>query len=347
MIGPDKKVADFRSDTVTRPTDEMRKAMAEAVVGDDVLGDDPTVLELERVAADIMGKEAALYVPSGTMGNSIAVKAWTQELDEVIVEERSHIYNMESTAITFISRVLPRPLVSDRGSMDPGLVEDNIKIPSVHMPRTSLICVENSHNNWSGSVLSLQNVKEIRDVADRYGIRIHMDGARIFNASHATGVPVKDYAACADSLMFCLSKGLSAPVGSLLVGPQDFIDYGRRLRKALGGGMRQVGVLAAAGLIALQKMTKRIKDDNRRARALAEKLTAHPGVVLDPEKVDTNIVIFGLDHPRYTIPDFLQALRERGVWALATRGGIRFVTHREVDDEDVALADRVFSELLS
>ena len=325
----------------------MRRAMAEAVVGDDVLGDDPTVQELEHLAADIMGKQAGLYLPSGTMGNSIAVKVWTQELDEVIVEERSHIYNMESTAITFISRIMPRPLVSDRGTMDPGLVEENIKIPSVHMPRTSLICVENSHNNWSGSVLSLENVKEIRGVADRYGIHVHMDGARIFNASHATGVPVKDYASSVDSLMFCLSKGLSAPVGSMLVGPQEFIDYGRRLRKALGGGMRQVGILAAAGLIALQKMTERIKDDNRRAKKLAKKLAVHPGVVLDPDKVDTNIVIFDLNHPRYTIPDFLQALRERGVWALATRGGIRFVTHREVDDASVDLADQVFTELLS
>ncbi|MBN1222123.1 MAG: threonine aldolase family protein, partial [Candidatus Aminicenantes bacterium] len=239
------KYSDFRSDTVTRPTEKMRKAMADAVVGDDVLGDDPTVQELEALASSMTQKEAALYMPSGTMANSVAAKVWTQELDEVILEERSHFYNMESTSLTFIARVLPRPLPSDRGAMDPAEIERNIKLPSDHHPRTSLICVENTHNNWGGAVVPISNLKAIREVADRHDVKIHFDGARLFNASQVTGVPVHEYAAIGDSLMFCLSKGLSAPVGSVLVGPSDFIRHARRIRKALGGGMRQAGILAA------------------------------------------------------------------------------------------------------
>jgi threonine aldolase len=340
-------ISDFRSDTVTRPTEEMRRAMAEAVVGDDVLGDDPTVHELEALAAAITGKEAALYVPTGTMGNSIACKVWTRELDEVIVEERSHIYNMESTHMTFISRVSPRPLPSSRGAMPPDLVEANIKIPNVHMPRTSLVCVENTHNNWSGAVVPIENIRAIRDVVLKHGIKMHLDGARIFNASHASGVPVKEYASLTDSLMFCLSKGLSSPVGSLLVGPRDFIDYSRRLRKALGGGMRQVGVLAACGLVSLTKMTERLAEDNRRAGRLARELAEIPGVLLDPAHVQTNIVIFDLDTPRFSVPDFLIKLRERGILALAVKGGIRFVCHKDVGDGDVDRAVAVFRELLA
>src|SRR4030042_2957078 len=231
------KYSDFRSDTVTKPTDKMRKAMAEAGVGDDVLGDDPTVQSLEALAAEVMGKEAALFCPSGTMGNSIAVKVWTSALEEVIVEERSHIYNMESTHMTFISGVTPRPIRSERGAMDPDDVRKNVRKPNVHSPRTSLICLENTHNNWGGAVVPLEIFKAMRQVADENGLKIHLDGARIFNASHASKVPVKEYARYADSVMFCLSKGLSAPVGSMLVSDKASIDYGRRLRKGLGGGM--------------------------------------------------------------------------------------------------------------
>ncbi len=340
-------LSDFRSDTVTRPTERMRRAMAEAVVGDDVLGDDPTVQELERLAAETMGKEAALFVPSGTMGNSIAVKVWTRELDEVIVEARSHIYNMESTHMTFISRVTPRPLPSHRGAMDPAEVEKNIRRPSVHIPRTSLICIENTHNNWSGAVVPLENMKAIRDISLKYDVKLHLDGARIFNASTASGVPVKEYAALADSVMFCLSKGLSAPVGSMLTGPRDFIDYARRVRKALGGGMRQVGVLAAPGIVALQEMVGRLGEDHARAKRLAEAIAGLPGLWLNPEEVETNIIIFGFNHPRLTIPQFLAALKERRVLALATTGGIRMVTHKDIDDEDVERAVAAFRALLS
>lgn len=340
--------SDFRSDTVTTPTPAMRRAMAEAEVGDDVIGVDPTVQKLEALAALTMGKEAGLFCPSGTMGNSIAVKAWTQELQEVIVEARSHIYNLESTHLTFISRVTPRPLPSHRGAMDPAEVERFIKKPNVHTPQTSLICVENTHNNWGGAVVPLDNLKALRAVADLHGLRLHMDGARIFNAVTASGVPVLEYAKCADSVMFCLSKGLSAPIGSMLVGPQGFIDYGRRIRKALGGGMRQVGVIAAAGLLAMTEMVARLGDDHARARRLAEAVSVLPGVKIDPAEVETNIIIFGFEHPKYSVPAFLQELKERGILALAAPGGIgiRMVTHKDVGDEDVDRAADAFRRIL-
>lgn len=341
-----ENISDFRSDTVTRPTEEMRKAMAEAVVGDDVLGDDPTVQKLESLAADLLGKEAGLFVPTGTMGNAIAVKCWTRELEEVVVEARSHIYNMESTHITFISGVTPRPIHSERGIMNPEEVEKNIRKPTVHTPKTTLICVENSHNNWSGAVIPLENIKALREVADRHDVRLHLDGARIFNAGIASGVPAREYAACADSVMFCLSKGLSAPVGSMLVGENKFIDYARRLRKVLGGGMRQVGVLAAPGIIALTKMRDRLREDHERARRLAEAIAPLPGIKLNPDHIRTNIIIFDLEHKNWTIPQFLLNLAEKGVWALATTGGIRFVTHKDIDDEDIEKAVRVFKEIL-
>jgi len=338
--------SDFRSDTVTRPTEAMRRAMAEAVVGDDVLGDDPTVQKLEALAAGLVGKEAALFVPSGTMGNSIAVKAWTKPLEEAIVEAKSHIYNMESTHMTLISGVTPRVLPSRRGAMDPGEVEASIRRAAVHVPATSLICLENTHNNWGGTVVPLDNVRAIRDVADRHGLKVHMDGARIFNAAAASGVPAKDFAAQVDSIMFCLSKGLSAPVGSMLAGPRAFIDYGRRLRKAFGGGMRQVGVLAAPGILALTEMRDRLKDDHALAKTLARGIAGLPGITLDPAAVETNIIIFGFHHPRTTVPAFLEELKKRGVWAMATTGGIRFVTHKDVGEADVDRAIEAFRAIL-
>ncbi len=341
-----RKYADFRSDTVTKPTPEMRKAMAEAVVGDDVLGDDPTVKKLESLAAELMGKQAALFVPSGTMGNSIAIKAWTRELDEVIIEARSHIYNMESTHMTFISRVSPRVLTSHRGAMDPDEVERNIKKPSVHLPRTSLICIENTHNNWGGAVVPLENMRAIRKIADRHGIRVHLDGARIFNASVASGVQVKEYTEKADSVMFCLSKGLSAPIGSILAGPKDFIDFSRRVRKALGGAMRQVGVIAAPGIVALKKMVSRLKEDHERAKKLALAIYRLPGIKLDPEEVETDIIIFGFEHPHLSIADLLEKLKQEGILALSVPQGIRFVTNRGIDDEDIKRAITAFTNIL-
>ena len=339
--------SDFRSDTVTRPTEKMRKAMAEAVVGDDVLGDDPTVQKLEALTAETMGKEAALFCPSGTMANSIAVKMWTNILEEVIVEERSHIYNMESTHMTFISGVTPRPVRSERGAMAPKDVLTAVRKPNVHTPRTSLICLENTHNNWGGSVVPIDNFKAIRKIADEHGLKIHLDGARIFNASQASGVPVKEYARQVDSLMFCLSKGLSAPAGSMLVASRERIEFGRRLRKALGGGMRQVGVLAAPGIIALTEMVDRLKDDHARAKKLARGISDLPGIKLDPETVETDIIIFDFDHPTITVPAMLEKMKEMGILALAVSGGIRMVTHKDVGDEDVDRAIRAFIGILA
>ncbi len=325
----------------------MRQAMAAAVVGDDVLGDDPTVLELERLAAETMGKEAALFCPSGTMANAIAVKMWTGPLEEVIVEERSHIYNMESTHMTFISGVTPRPLRSVRGAMDPKDVAAAVRKPNVHTPRTSLICLENTHNNLGGAVIPLENFKAIRAVADEHRLKVHLDGARIFNASVASGVPVREYADQVDSMQFCLSKGLSAPVGSMLAAEGEKIEFGRRLRKALGGGMRQVGVLAAPGIIALTEMVDRLKDDHARAKALARGIAGLPGIKIDPSTVETDIVIFGFDHPTISASALLEKMRERGVLALAIFGGIRMVTHKDVGDEDVDRAVRAFRDFLS
>jgi len=338
--------SDFRSDTVTRPTDKMRRAMAEAVVGDDVLGDDPTVLELERRAAETMGKEAALFCPSGTMANAIAVKMWTSALEEVIVEERSHIYNMESTHMTFISGVTPRPVRSDRGAMDPKDVAAAVRKPNVHTPQTTLICLENTHNNWGGAVIPLENFQAIRKIADENGLKVHLDGARIFNASVASGVPVKEYAREVDSLQFCLSKGLSAPVGSLLAANRERIEFGRRLRKALGGGMRQVGVLAAPGLIALTEMVDRLKDDHIRAKTLARGISGLPGIKIDPGTVETDILIFGFDHPSISVAAMLERMKAKGILALAVSGGIRMVTHKDVGDEDVDRAIKAFRDIL-
>ncbi len=330
------RVADFRSDTVTRPTPAMRRAMAEAQVGDDVLGDDPTVQELERQAADRLGKEAALFVPSGTMGNAIAVKVWTQEGDEVIVEERSHIYNLEVGHLAVVSRVIPRPLPSHRGAMDPDFVERHIRKRALHIAGTRLIALENTHNLWGGAVVPLANFQALREMADRHGLRIHLDGARIFNAQVASGVPAREFARYVDSVMFCFSKGLAAPVGSVLVGPREFIDEARRVRKLLGGGMRQAGVLAAAALVALNEMVDRLAEDHARARRLAEGLAHIPGIRIDVAGVETNMVYFEVDHPHKTAQDLVHYMAERGVLALVSpTGAIRMVTHHDIHDTDV------------
>ena len=342
-----KEMSDFRSDTTTRPTPQMREAMAQAIVGDDVIGFDPTVEKLEAMAAKMFGKEAGLYVPTGTMANSIAVKVWTSELEEVIVEERAHVYNMESTIITFISRVTPRPLPSDRGAMDPALVESFIRKPSVANPRTSLICVENTHNHWGGSVVPMGNLRAIRKVADKHDVKIHFDGARIFNASVASGVPVKDYGRIGDSITFCLSKGLSAPIGSVIMGSKPFIAQARRVRKALGGGMRQVGVIAAPGIVALTEMRDRLAEDHQRARNIAEAIAGLPGVVLDPADVETNIIIFGFEHPKLTRQEFLDKLKAQGILASNPKYGIRVVTHNDIDDEDVDNLITAFRKILA
>ncbi|MGH8104175.1 MAG: GntG family PLP-dependent aldolase, partial [bacterium] len=281
-------VVDLRSDTVTRPTPEMRRAMAEAVVGDDVLGDDPTVKELEALAAKTMGKQAGLYVPSGTMGNELAVKSWTHEGDEIILDSISHISKYELSGVSVISRVMPRFFKFERGVPNLTEIEPSIQVETANSMRTSLICLENTHNYHGGAVVPLKAFEDVRKFADMYELRVHLDGARIFNAATAAGVKVTDYAKQVDSVMFCLSKGLSAPIGSMLVGPSEFILRARRFRRMLGGGMRQVGVIAAAGLVSLRTMTTRLHEDHKLAKKLANGLAALPGIVLDPDSVQTN-----------------------------------------------------------
>ncbi|HBF11602.1 low-specificity L-threonine aldolase [Thermotoga neapolitana] len=336
---------DLRSDTVTKPTEEMRKAMAQAEVGDDVYGEDPTVNELEKLAAKIFGKEDALFVPSGTMGNQVSIMAHTQRGDEVILEANSHIFWYEVGAMAVLSGVMPHPVAGKNGVMDPDDVKKAIRPDNVHFPRTSLITIENTHNRSGGRVIPLENMKEIYSIAKEFGINVHVDGARIFNASVATGIPAKEYARYADSVMFCLSKGLCAPVGSVVVGDSEFIKRARKARKMLGGGMRQAGVLAAAGIIALTKMVDRLKEDHENARFLAMKLR-EIGYQVNPEDVETNMVILRTDNLRVNASVFLKELEENGVLASSLSDTeIRLVTHKDVSRSQIEDALNVFEKL--
>lgn len=341
------EIIDLRSDTVTKPTEEMRRAMYNAEVGDDVFGEDPTVNELERRCAEITGKQAALFVPSGTMANSIAVYVLTNEGDEVIVEEKSHIYNMEVAHLSLISRVLPRPLPSKRGEVDIELIKKNIRKRKLHIPGTSLICIENTHNFWGGKVISPEYVKEVYSLAKNEGINLHIDGARIFNASVAYKRPITDWTEYCDTVMFCFSKGLSCPVGSVLCGDKKIIDEARRTRKFLGGGMRQAGVLAACGLVALEKMINRLEEDHQKAKRLAYGIYGLPGIKIDPGEVETNIIIFEFFHPKLSIEEFLYKLKENKILALPISiNQIRMVTHKDVDFDDIERTIEVFKKIL-
>ena len=338
-----QRVSDFRSDCVTRPTPEMYQAMVAAPVGDDVLGDDPTVKKLESLAAQMLGKEAALFVPTGTMGNSICIKVQTHAGDEILVEELSHIFTHEMSHLAVVSRVLPRPVKSERGVFDLADLRRKLSRRSMVTGQTTLVSIENTHNFWSGRVVPIEHFREVRAFADEFGLRVHLDGARIFNAQIASGTPVAEYARYADTVMFCLSKGLACPIGSLIAGPKALIEEGRYVRKMLGGGMRQVGVIAACGIVALETMIDRLADDHRRAKRLAQALSEMPGVSIAPEQIDSNIVIFSLNHPRYTAEQLVSELWTRNIWSLTTSATeIRFVTHKDVDDQDI---DRAIADL--
>lgn len=340
-------VIDLRSDTVTRPTPEMRAAMARADVGDDVYGEDPTVNRLQERAAEIFGREAALFVPSGTMGNQICLKVHTRPGQEVIVEERSHIYNYEMSAMAVISGLLPRVITAPDGIPDWPSIEGAIRPPSYFRAATGLICLENTHNMAGGTILPVERMEEICARAHECGLPVHLDGARIFNAAVALGRSVAELTRPADSVMFCLSKGLGAPVGSMIVGSRDFIDAAHRVRKMLGGGMRQAGVLAAAGLIALEKMPERLHEDHENARLLAAGLAEIPGIALDPEKVQTNIVIFSIAATGMTTAEFSARLKERGVLAQGiSPTEMRLVTHYDVSRRDCLQALQIIREVL-
>ena len=337
------KISDFRSDTVTQPDEEMRQAMARAVVGDDVFGEDPTVKELEEKAAEIFGKEAALFLPSGTMANQVAVFCHTQAGDEVILERDSHIYNFEVGGLAVISRVQVHPIVGEQGVMSPEDVERAIRPKNLHLPRTSLICLENTHNLAGGKVLPLENIRAIWEIAKTHNVRVHIDGARIFNACCASGISPREYAHYCHSLSFCLSKGLGAPVGSLLVGDKEWIEEARRVRKMLGGGMRQAGVLAACGLIALERR-EQLTRDHHLARQLTQGLSQFPQIHI--EEPETNIVMVYLSPP-FQAEEFVQRIREKGVLAVAIRQNlVRFVTHKDVDEQDVQRAIEAVGSVL-
>ncbi len=338
---------DLRSDTVTQPTPEMRAAMARAEVGDDVFGDDPTVNRLQEMAAERMGKEAALFVPSGTMGNLAAILAHCGRGDEVILGDQSHTFVYEQGGIAALGGIVPHTLPNQPdGTLDLHAIEAAIRPDNVHFPRTRLICLENTHNLCGGAPLPPAYTQAVADIAHRHGLKLHIDGARIFNAAAALEVDVRELARPADSLTFCLSKGLSAPVGSLICGSAAFIAEVRRMRKVLGGGMRQVGVLAAAGIVALETMPQRLHDDHRRARRLAEGLAALPGITVAP--APTNIVYFQLDPTlRVNAITLTEALKARGILLLARDTyRLRAVTHHWISDADIERTLQAVREVL-
>jgi len=322
---------DLRSDTVTRPTPAMRLAMANAEVGDDVYGEDPTVNLLEARAAEVAGKEAALFVPTGTMGNTIAVKLHTRHGEEVICESRSHVFNYELAMVGWFAGCVCRPVPAANGILTWDRIRGEVKPLSPHFAPTGLIAIENTHNMAGGTVTPVDVVDEICLRAHELGLPVHMDGARVFNAAAALGRPVREIAAGVDTVMFCLSKGLGAPAGSMLAGSRELIDRGRLYRKRLGGGMRQAGILAAAGLIALEQMPARLHEDHANARFLAEGLAAIPGIAVDPSRVQTNIVICDVSATGLAAADFSAQLKTRGVLANAVSPTqVRFVTHYDV-----------------
>jgi len=340
---------DLRSDTVTKPTPEMRKAMAEAEVGDDVYMDDPTVNKLQEQAALRLGKQDALFVPSGTMGNLLALLVHCQRGDEAIVGDKSHIYINEAGGMSALGGVHPRPLMNQRdGTLALDDIRASIQAEDVHHTITRLICIENTQNVCGGVPLTAEYTAQVGRIAQENNLRFHIDGARIFNAAAALNVDVKDLTAPADSVMFCLSKGLVAPIGSMLVGTRDFIARARHLRKMLGGGMRQVGVLAAAGFISLEKMTDRLGQDHARARKLSAGLKQVKGLVLDAESLSTNMVYFNLaDEVKLSVHQIVDEMKKRGVlvdWAGHRR--FRLVTHYWVDDEGVEKTIKAFAEVL-
>jgi threonine aldolase len=340
-------IVDLRSDTLTLPTPAMREAMARAEVGDDVWEEDPTVKRLEEEAARRAGKEGALFVSSGTQGNLVSVLAQTRPGQEVILDRDCHIFNYEVAGTALIGGVQTLAIPTERGFLTPAQVRDSIRPSNVHIPQTGLVCLENTHNRHGGTCCTPEEIEAVAAVAHAAGVPVHLDGARLFNAAVAQGRPLADFARHVDSLTFCLSKGLAAPVGSLVCGTLDFVARGRRLRKMVGGGMRQVGVLAAAGLVALETMVERLAEDHAHARRLAEGVARLPGCRVDLTKVQTNIVIFRVE-------------REGGVAELVTGclarkvkihqigpAAIRCVTHKDVDRADIDRALNAFREITS
>jgi threonine aldolase len=337
---------DLRSDTVTKPTPEMRRAMLEAEVGDDVYGEDPTVNLLETRAAAITGKEAALFVPTGTMGNTIAVKLHTQHGEEVICDVRAHLLEYEFSMLAWFSGCVGRPIQTSDGIMQWDQIAREIRPLGPHRARTSLIEIENTNNIAGGTVYPLALLNEICDKVHDRGLKVHLDGARVFNAAEFLGKPVREIVAKVDTVMFCLSKALGAPVGSMLAGTADDIERARLYRKCLGGGMRQAGVLAAAGLIALEQSPRHLGEDHRNARMMARGLAAIPGIQIDPAKVQTNIVMFDISGTGLPAAEISARLKERGVLINPISPTLmRLVTHYDVDREGCEMALAAVAEV--
>jgi threonine aldolase len=338
---------DLRSDTVTKPTPAMRKVMAEAEVGDDVFGEDPTVNALQEKVARMLGKESAIFVPSGTMANQLAIKSHTQPGDEVIIETTSHPYNFEGGAAAVLSGIQFYCLKAVRGILDASQVEEAVRPEDHHFPVTRLICLENTHNRGGGSVYPIEKMAAIHRLAKSKGLLLHLDGARLWNASVAKGINPKEYAQWADSVSVCLSKGLGAPIGSLVAGSKTFIDRVHRFRKMFGGGMRQVGIIAAAGIYALDHHIERLKEDHQNAKRLALGLQKFRGVSVDPEHVETNIVILDVANTGMTAPQVAEAMKKERILIHAFgRTQIRLVTHLDVSSEDIEVALKAFEKVL-
>jgi threonine aldolase len=342
-----EKTIDLRSDTVTKPSPAMRQAMAEAKVGDDVYLEDPTVNRLQARAAELFGREAGLFVPSGSMGNLACIMAQTSRGQEVICEAAGHIYNYEMASMAALGGVLPRLVAAADGILTWGKIAPAIREKVYYRPQTALISLENTHNMAGGTVYPTEVADEICERAHDAGISVHLDGARIFNAAVYLRRDVADITKNFDSVQFCLSKGLGAPVGSMIVGSKDFVERCRVIRKMLGGGMRQVGVLAGAGLVALEEGPKLIPVDHENAQLLAQGLAKIRGIEVDPAKVQTNIVIFGVGQTNLAAPELVAKLNQRGVLTGAVDGTrIRLVTHRDVSRTDCEQAVRIIGEVI-
>jgi threonine aldolase len=340
-------IVDLRSDTLTLPTPAMREAMARAEVGDDVWEEDPTVKRLEALAAERLGKEAGLFVTSGTQGNLISVLAQTQPGQEVVLDVDSHIFNYEVAGAAVIGSVQMRPVQTARGFLSPEQVREALRPANIHLPTTGLVCVENTHNRHGGTCCTPEEIAAVAAVAHEAGVPVHLDGARLFNAAVALGRDVRDFARPVDSVTFCVSKGLGAPVGSVICGGAALIGRARRLRKMLGGGMRQAGIIAAAGVVALQTMVDRLAEDHANARTLAEGLAKMPGVSVDLASVQTNIVIFRVGTAARAA-ELVQGCAARKVKVHAMGpAAIRCVTHKDVDAEDIARALEAVREITS
>ncbi len=336
-------IVDLRSDTVTTPTPEMYQAMMSAPLGDDVLGDEPTTAKLEQLACQKMGKEAAMFTPSGTMANQIGIKTWVRPGDAIIVEQDAHVMFYESGGPGAVAQCVTWTLPSEDGVMREEDVKARITPGSIHTPRTALLCLENTHNRAGGAVIPLAKMAAFSNIARESGMKLHLDGARIFNAAIALGVQASEIAAHADSVSFCLSKGLSCPVGSLLTGPADFIAEARRHRKRMGGGMRQAGILAACGIVALETMIDRLADDHKRAKHLACSIQDVRGIRVNPAKVVTNIVLVETEDPAENL---VAKMAEKGVkFYPVSPNRVRLVFHREIDDEKTEHAINAFRSL--